>query len=289
MSHGFEAIGNNSRLLINDVTPVLTQMFWGSIIVNVLVPANIEFDDFGSDFPVSYGYCSVTYSTPYLSQVPPLVFALPTKWMTPAGLGLFAHTGGPGAWTGFTVLVTRDVLCQEWWYMEAGWDTGWEYRVCGFAQAGDAGMDEYGMRIWGPPPELKVIYDTAWPVVRFKGLLGGWSLHGYTRFYEVFTYWGDRETDNVDIDYTIATGSHAWGYADWTTGFLLSAIGTIGTSVDIGDDDVDFTAVVLVGFPNPGLRDRLYACAVIGKSQHPAGDVSALNVWKMLLADFTGT
>ena len=289
MAYGFEANGTSGRLIINDYTPILTQMFWGNITVNVLVPDNQEQATYGDNFPVSYGYCDVTYSVPVTSQVPPLVFAVPTQWVTTAGLGNFVHRGSPGAWTGFSIIVTRDVMCTEWWYMNdsVNWDTGWEYRVCGFGQAGDAGYDEYGMRIWGPTGAI--IYDSAWPVVRFKGLLSAWAMQGYTDFYEIYTYWGDRETDNVDLEFVLAKGTHTWGYADWSTGFLLSGLGTIAAAVDRGDQDAIFNATVLFGFANAADRSTLHAVAVLGKAQHPYGDVSALNQWKILTADFTAT
>lgn len=275
MSYGFSVIGNNGQLIIDEDSVIMTQVFKGEIIVNSLPGA-------GS---LSYGYCNVSYPQALSSDFPPFVFAVPTPGVVPCGLGAFSHRGEPGAWTGFSVLVTQDLYARYASAMPMGFASGWQYRVSGFGIAGDNGYADYGLRIMNEWED--VMYDSAWPIIKFKGLMSGWTLQEFTRGYSMGTYWGYAHVSG-DEDQVLAKGTHAWGHADLTTGFMLSSVGQVGTRLDRGGDDYPAHAVVTMGFPD-GSRGNLWAVAFFGNAQHPGGDLSAMQKWNLLTADFTGT
>lgn len=278
--YGFSALGTDNRLIINDSSPILTQMYRGKLTVNTL-PRNPS----GALMGRGYGYCEVTYPYPIETREPPLVFGIPTPRCANKGIGVFTHRGRPGGWIGFCVMITGALFANNYSAMQMGFDSGWEYSVCGFGLAGDAGYAEYGMRLFGPTG--KVIYDSAWPVVQFRGLLQAWKLSGFTRGYAMDYYWGYRSVSG-DEDQVLAKGYHAWGVMDGTQGILIASIGRIGTSLDVGKYNKKVAAAVTVGFPDAG-RTNLWSVAFFGLAQHPAGDVSDLNRWRMLIADFSQT
>ncbi|MFX1710659.1 hypothetical protein [Stutzerimonas stutzeri] len=278
--YGFSALGTDNRLIINDSSPILTQMYRGKLTVNTL-PRNPK----GALMGRGYGYCEVTYPYPVETREPPLVFGIPTPRCANKGIGVFTHRGRPGGWIGFCVLITGALFANNYSAMQMGFDSGWEYSVCGFGLAGDAGYAEYGMRLFGPTG--KVIYDSAWPVVQFRGLLQAWTLSDFTRGYAMGYYWGNRDVSG-DEDQVLAKGYHAWGVPDGSQGILIASIGRIGTSLDVGNYNKKVAAAVTVGFPDAG-RDNLWSVAFFGLAQHPSGDVRDLNRWRMLIADFSQT
>ncbi len=276
--YGFSVRGNKGNLLISDEVPIMTQAWKGKLVVTHR-PA---------DSARAYGFCQIFYPEPVTSTVPPMVFAVPTgEAYTSAGLGLFCHRGGPGNWTGFCILVVRDVFLQAGGALPIGYDTGWEYKVCGFGLAGDNGYDEYGLRIFDKLG--KIAYDSAWPVVKFQGLMSAWELRDFTRHYNVGAYWLPRYNDDgdIDYDYVLAKGRHVWGFGDSTKGVMISSMGNVNTQMDMGHTDQHGSAVLVIGFSGAS-RSYLEAVAVFGKAQHPGGDVSILRRWNMLTADFTG-
>lgn len=273
MSYGFSVLGNSGQIVIDELTPILTQAFKGDIIVNTA---------FGA--PYAYGYCTVMYPQAIASDEPPFVFAVPTPNTVNCGLGWFQHLGGQGGWTGFTVLVTRHILAQDGTAMYNGFNTGWQYRVCAFGMAGDNGLADYGLRIMNEYSDI--VFDSAWPVVKFRGLMAGWVSQGFTRGYAMGNYWGYGPVSG-DEDQVLAMGTHAWGHADLTTGFLLSGLaGGVATRMDVGSIDRTINAVVTMGFPD-GNRGNIWAVAFFGSSQHPGGDLTAMQNWNLLTAAFS--
>lgn len=274
MSYGFFARGNSGQLVIDENHSILTQAFKGNIVVNVPMGGGL-----------SYGYATVTYSKPITSDEPPFVFAVPTPNSTYCGLGYFMHLGGAGGWTGFTVLVTMHILAQDTTPMYAGYNTGWEYRVCAFGMAGDYGYADYGLRIMNE--YWDIVYDSAWPAVKFRGLMSGWVHQGFIS-YAVGSYWGYRELYYAAPDHVLAIGAHAWGHADLTTGFMLSGIcGGVTSRMDMGQFDKTIECIVTMGFPD-GNRGNIWATSFFGTGQHPAGDITAMRNWNLLTADLRG-
>lgn len=274
MAYGFFARGNSGQLVISEDAMILTQAFKGKIVVNVPMGG------------LAYGYCTVTYPQLITSDEPPFVFAVPTPNTKYCGLGYFMHLGGQGGWSGFTCLVTTHIFAQDGSGMYAGYDTGWEYRVCAFGMAGDYGYSEYGLRIQNEYEDIT--YDSAWPVVKFRGLMAGWVHQGFTSNY-AGSYWGYRDgLGDIDTEDVLAMGTHTWGHADLTTGFMLSGVaGGVTTRLDQGRFDRTVNAVVTMGFPD-GNRANIWATAFFGTAQHPSGDLTAMRNWNLLTADLTG-
>ena len=215
--YGFSVRGNAGNLIISDEHPILTQAYTGALIVNGIT----------GYVGAAYGYCNITYPQAITSTAPPMIFGVPTSSANVAGLGMFCHRGAPGSWTGFSVMVTRDIFMQDGTTMEAGFDSGWQYRVCGFGIAGDNGYDDYGLRIYDKLGD--VLYDSAWPVIRFLGLLGAWQLGEFTRWYNAGHYWEPNFTydeDDVDYDFVLAKGTHAWNSVSLGQGVAHLVSGT---------------------------------------------------------------
>lgn len=294
---GFFAQGEAGQLILGDDYPVLGQLFQGKLIVNSLPHPYYAVFDGGEMGQVEefreprYGMCEVTYPKAVTTQLPPMVFAVPTAGANNRGLGYFCHRGTPGAWTGFTVLSTRQLFAS--WNspaMALDQDTGWEYRVCIF---GNSGMElpikdnrNTGLRLFNATGAC--VFDSRWPLVPFRDLLTRWQLSDFTRQYDTLGYWGTRFVRG-DVDHVLAKGYHPWGASDaQKKGFLLSSLGALPFRHDTGKRDVTTPAVVTMGFPDSG-RTNIWAVAFMGDSQHPAGNVSAMNTWRILTADFSRT
>lgn len=276
MSYGFSVQGNSGQLVIDENSVLMTQVYKGDIIVTTCRGA-----------PYAYGWCDITYPQAIATDLPPFVFAVPTPATKTCGLGVFQHRGVPGAWTGFSVLVTGHIFAQDYGAtMAVGYNTGWQYRVGGFGMAGDNGYADYGLRIMNEWSD--VVYDSAWPVIKFRGLMAGWVLQDFTRGYALGNYWGYTNIGDVSEDKVLAKGTHTWGHADLTTGFMLSAVGSVSTRMDVGPEDRTRNAAVVMGFPDAG-RANIWAVAFFGIGQHPGGDLSAMRNWNLLTADFSGT
>lgn len=271
--YGFSVRGTKGNLILDDSTPILTQMYKGQLVINREV---VNF----SGVVRPYAWCEVVYPTPVTSGPPPLVFAVPAGGNT--SLGMFSHRGGPGAWTGFAVLVCRDLFMLETSPYRSGTYAGWEYRVCGFGQPGSYGLDEWGLRIL---KEGRILFDSAWPIVKFDGLMTAWNFQGF-RHYDAGEYWTTRRVYGSS-DWALATGTHTWGPPDGEKGFLLSSLGSIKTLVDVGDDDVAITCCVLMGFAGTD-RSKIWAVSPFGSAQHPAGNLDMMRQWNVLTATFKG-
>lgn len=289
--YGLIVRGNTDQLIVGDDYPVLTQRYKGDIVITQVPPQNGEmwYEAYTGDVSAycvggrGYGYCDVTYPSPINSTLPPLVFAVPTGSANDKGLGFFCHRGSPGNWAGFSVLVTPTLFAQNG-ATTTGVNSGWTYRVCVFGDPGFfAHSGTHGLRMFaanGTPT-----FDSRWPIVPFRGLLGAWQLEGFTRYYNIDAYWGRRLVGGDD-DAVLVKGKHVWGAADGTLGFLLSGLGCIPLRHDIGSDDYTHSAVVTMGFPDGG-RSHIWAVAYEGLSQHPNGNVSAMSNWRLLTADFS--
>lgn len=282
VGYGFASYGTKGNLVLSDQSPILTAAYKGKLVVTdkaTAIPSGVGY---------GYGYCNVVYPTPVYSSIPPMVFGVPTETANQAGLALFCHRGKPGAWTGFSVMIGCDINLMSTQAMTVGFDSGWEYHVCGFGLSGQYGMDQYGLRIWDALGDI--IYDSAWPVVKFQGLMAAWTHTGFTRAYATGAYWepnSNYDEHGVDYDYVLAQGQHTWGHANRTKGVMISSLGLTNFLVDFGANNRNVSAVTFIGFSGAG-RTVLKATAVVGKAQHPGGDLSNMRRWNMLTADFTG-
>lgn len=288
---GFAVYGDSHQLIMGDEYRVLTQKYRGALNVNQVPPAvHVTHQGFNGNVVPSYGYCTVTYPSRITTQLPPMVFAVPTANANNKGIGLFCHRGSPGNWTGFSVLITNSLFATSSSRIVSGFASGWEYRVCVFGEPGvvRAGANlSAGMNIGCVVRDSKGIkvFDTNWPYVPFRGLMSQWKLHSYTRSYRIIEHWGYRFVDGA-ADQVLAKGTHTWGYANGTVGFLLSALSAIPVRHDIGTRNITTPSIVTMGFDSSS-RSQIWSVVYQGLSQHPSGDVTAMNNWRMLTADFT--
>lgn len=294
---GFLAQGNAGQVILGDDNPVLTQVYSGRLYVNALAHPFFEQHYNGEAGLETYfeerafGMCEVTYPAPLRCYLPPMVFGVPTPAASNKGIGYFCHRGSPGYWTGFTLLVTKTLFANYGTgAMYSGFDSGWQYRVCVFANTGvDIPIKDgrnTGLRLFNSRGEC--VFDSRWPLVPFRNLLSSWVSQGMTRRYAVEEYWGNRFVRG-DVDYVLAMGAHYWGVQDSERqGLLLSSLGALPFRHDTGKRDVTTPAIVTVGFAG-GDRSYIHSVAYMGASQHPNGDVSAMNTWRILTADFSRT
>lgn len=276
-------VGDAGNLILGDGRPTLTQKWSGDIIITEVPPSNEDWNTGISHRP-SYGYCTVWYPEVIASQHPPLVFGVPTAASTDKGLGYFCHRGSAGGWTGFSVLVTRRLFGQTS-PASVGFSSGWQYRVCVF---GEPGVRRSGATGWGletMADDGTVTFNSDWPFVPFLTLLDSWRIEAYTRNYDVRTYFGNVRSGG-SVDHVLAKGTHTWGAADGTKGVLLSGLGVIPTRHDTGNTDITSPGIVTIGFDSTS-RSRIWSVVFQGRSQHPSGDVSAMNNWRLLTADFS--
>lgn len=276
---------------MGDEYRVLTQRYVGNLTVNQIPPAaTIVHRGKRRNVTPSYGYCTVTYPTRITTQLPPMVFAVPTASANNTGIGLFCHRGSPGAWTGFSVMITNSLFASSTSPISPGFNSGWTYRVCVFGEPGvvrpgtslAAGMN-IGCRVWDSKGGK--VFDSNWPYVPFRGLLDAWTLSSYSRTYAIIEHWGWRFVNGAS-DQVLIRGSHPWGYANGTVGFLISALSAIPVRFDRGTNDITTSAIVTMGFSSSA-RDVIWSVVYEGLAQHPSGDVSAMNSWRILTADFT--
>lgn len=283
---GFYFRGDSNHLILGDDHPVLAQRWKGRLLINE-VPADGYAEGYADPYRLrrlGYGYCTVTYPEPIRTTLPPFVFGVPTGACDNKGLGLFCHRGGPGNWVGFSVMITCS-LFAEGGQATMGFDSGWEYRVCVFGNPGTLrpGATNFGLRLWGPDGQQT--FDSNWAFVPFRGLLGRWERQSYTRHYDFEAYFGNPESGG-DVDNVLVKGTHDWGALDGTLGVLISSLGVIPLRHDVGNRNITTPGIVTIGF-SLGMRDKIWSVAYEGRSQHPAGDVSAMDGWRLLTADFT--
>lgn len=278
---GFYAKGSDGHLILGDDNPVLCQKYKGRITVNQLVSTlNNPY------IPAGYGYCEMRYPAPITSLMPPMVFGIPTIFCNNKGIGFFQHRGGPGNWIGFSVATTMSLHMNSAAAAYYGADTGWEYRVCVFGDPGikRPGASRYGMALFdenGNPT-----FDSNWPFVPFRGLLSSWQLIAFTRSYNVMAHWFNLRTVQGSPDQVLAIGNHYWGARDGDLGMLISSLGCVPISADIGRGSHTQDCVVMMGFID-WRRDAIQSVTVYGNAQHPAANMAAINNWRILTADFT--
>lgn len=280
---GFYARGSDGHLIIGDDHPVLCQKYTGRIVMNRQVNSGYDYQP----VPVSYGYCEVSYPEPIRDHMPPMVFGVPTATCSNKGIGLFQHRGGPGNWTGFSIVVTRTLFLDNNSSINLGFDSGWEYRVCVFGDPGvnRSGSSNYGLNLFDK--DGRPTFSSNWPFVPFRGVLSGWRLSSFTRWYSPYRYWFNAEVSGANTDYVLAKGTHAWGATDGRLGMLISSLGCIPVRADVGRSrDHTQDSVVLMGFPDSS-RSNIWSVTVYGLAQHPSANMNAMNSWRILTADFT--
>lgn len=283
---GFYARGSDGHLIIDNDNPVLCQKYTGKLIINQM-PIR---DRYGYTHPngYGYGYCEAKYPSPVKSQMPPMVFAVPTAISNNKGLGYFQHRGGPGNWTGFSAVITNRLFAGEGPGVKIGFDSGWTYRVCVFGDPGvnRPGASNYGLNLFDS--EGLPIFSSNWPVVPFRSVLSGWKLDSFTRsFYGGTMYWQNSDYDpGIKFDYVLAKGTHSWGGEDGKLGLLISSIGFVPVRADVGRRDLTVNCVTTLGFPD-SRRDRIWSVTYYGLAQHPSANMSAISNWKILTADFS--
>lgn len=281
---GFCARGEDGHLILGDDNPVLCQKYRGSLVVNqAATPAP---GDHRPPAGYGFGHCEITYPKPVSTQVPPMVFAVPTARSDGRGLGIFQHRGSPGNWTGFSTVITNHLLADKWSASYIGLDSGWEYRVCVFGDPGikRSGPSNFGLALYDE--DGNPTFHSNWPFVPFRGLLSSWRLNSFTR--DAYTgIWQNTEyTSGVDTDNVVAKGTHSWGAKDGTLGFLLSSVGFVPVRADVGSFHHTQSCVVTLGFPD-SRRDQLWSVTYYGIAQHPSANMSEINNWRILTADFT--
>lgn len=279
MSFGIEIRGSRNNLLIDDKNPPLVQAHKGPI----RVTHNSTLPNWNT---AVYGMAVVYFPSPILTAYPPLIFGVPTRGVTQCGMGLFSAIGGPGNWLGFRVVVTPDVHMVSISKVPVGWDTGWEYRACSFGSS--MSTSEYGLQIFDEAG--RTVYHSDWPLVKFLGLMRSWRWDGYSQYRQSY-YWGDEGHDEyIDEDWPLARRSHTWnpgGKDPYSLGILLSSIGVVKYSRDVGEDDRNGMGYAMVGFS--GDISRIRMGVPMGIAQHPGGQIPDVNRWTLLQADFKGT
>lgn len=284
---GIKLLGDSSQTIIGDDYSVLTQKWKGRIAVTHRPGAawfhgtHARGDYWYRLETPSYGYCEVMYPDLIRTEAPPLVFATPTAAASNKGIGVFNHVGSPGAWLGFTCVVTSTLFCTSSSPMTIGFDSGWDYRVCVFGDPRNAPPPAFGMKVMRE--DTVENFNSAWPLVPFRNLLSAWQVESFTRNYSIETHWGSRNV-NGDADDVLAKGHHLWPESQ-ALGFLLSGVSFINTTHDTGKTYSQGCAVT-VGFEDIS-RNKLWSVMHIGRSQHPSGSIAEMNKWTLLTADFS--
>lgn len=283
---GFYASGSDGHLILGDDNPVLCQVYTGDLIVNQLVvqiPGR-----YVPRYGFGFGYCEIRYPSPIKTQTPPMVFATPTAMSDNKGLGQFQHRGSPGNWTGFSTVTTIRLFAGEGSGVQIGFNSGWQYRVCVFGDPGveRPGSSNYGIALFDE--DGRPTFNSNWPFVPFRGLLSGWQLNSFTRsFYGGHMYWQNSDYDSGSkVDYVLAKGTHEWGAKDGDLGFLLSSVGLVPVRADVGRRNLTVSCIVTLGFPD-NRRDKLWSVTYYGIAQHPNANMSEINKWQILTADFS--
>lgn len=278
--YGIIVKGEDSQLILGDDKPIITQKYRGRIKATSMFPDNTA----GVPTPNRVAIATVQYPEPLSGQSPPMVFGIPTTDLGVAGIGYFAHEGGQGNWTGFSMIIARDWRLRSAPTIGVGFDSGWEYSVC---VAGDPEVEiqdtsSFGLQVRGEDGTM--LYNTNWPLVTFKGLLPNWTSGEVVRRVGdgYWMYPAKGRDDNI-----VMVADHQWGYEDGNFGIMISSLGLIPLRFDVGKKDTTKDSVVVVGFNN-GDRSTLKSAAVADiTGQHPTANITALNDWKLLVADFS--
>ncbi|ANH98923.1 hypothetical protein A8L59_16375 [Pseudomonas koreensis] len=142
MSYGFQSINDSSFVQIDSDAPRLCVLTKGSYSGN--------------------GSAAGTFARAVTSQDPPLVFIRPTQngqIQVPISVWF---TGGPGNWTGFSMIASNINGVLSGQYFVAAWAS--------------MGTAAYGMRLWGAGGEL--VYDSGAPAVVVTFAAGNWTYLG---------------------------------------------------------------------------------------------------------------
>lgn len=284
---GINILGEANNIILGDENPVLIRKFRGRLKVTVAgAPIYWKIYNGASPTEAHYGYCQVTYPEVITDPHPPFVFATPSS-AAKGAMGLFAHTGAPGAWTGFSVLYIPVMTYQNGKRPAVGTDTGWDYHVCKF---GDAPSNErWGMRVWNSVGKLT--FDSSWDVVPFRSLLTGWTKISGGKYgggnINANHYWGNSVYNGYkDSDVAYEVYSHPWGVENGTLGVMISSLSALRCTADVGySDDYQFTTAPMVGFLGAD-RKTINASVCFGHLQHASTVYPAMNSFALMTADF---
>lgn len=293
-TYGFSYTGDSGQLILGDDNPVLVQRYIGKL--KVTKQAGIDelrrvrinsgknegyvtwrrlITDWG------YGWCEIQYPAMITTQLPPFVFGVPNG-AARGGIGMFAHVGSPGAWTGFKCCILGYLWGGNRPRVLLGHDPGWDYRVCTFGAP--PSRDEYGMRIWDEQGQL--VFDAGWPLVFFRELLTTWSaLNTGTRYYNIRDYWGNPVSGG-DVDEVMQVFGCPWGYQDGQAGVLLSSLSNAQVRGDTGDDNTTVSVPPFIGLAATS-RSRIHVSYMYGLFQHPCTAGGTLPHYRFLTADFS--
>jgi hypothetical protein len=310
---GFFVKGDAGNLIIDEENPVMALLHSGSILMSTPpVTVSIQYGkrngrNYNMTGPASWRYCHVTYPTPITSNETPLVFAVPQTDSGKYGLGRFTHLGGPGNWTGFTVVTAPMDLTTPTTNMPiatpidtaVNYPTGWKWYACSFSAP--ASNEKYGMRVWAG--DSRLVFDSGWQVVPFRNLLSDWRAFrsvelDTTRQFSngdylvasvvVEPYWGNNNANtNKDIDEYWHQFSHSWGFPNRTRGVLISSLYAQPIEADNGfQDGYRFYSAGLVGVRGSD-RTNLYYTLPVGFLQHIGINPQTVNNFSLMTADFS--
>lgn len=277
---GFFARGEAGNLILGPDHPVMAHYFGGDIRVTRLV---------GNAYNAQgTSACTVIYPRAITTALPPMVFGVPNPYFSGGGIGRFSHVGVPGNWTGFRVVFIDSLFYRksEFDYghtAKVGQHTGWSYRVCGF----DAppSNDRFGLRLWAD--DGKLVFDSGWPIVPFRGLLKNWQAAG-GGYYFTTPYWGNSFWNSTEIDDADRYGiyRHAWGATDGQMGVLISQLCTMVVLADTGKRNTRIKTIPMIGFESLS-RTHLTCTLAYGTIQHAGTAGPALSNFGLLTADFS--
>jgi hypothetical protein len=291
---GLTVRGNTDQLILGDDNPALIQRYRGPVVVNRRAGIKYTYlrrvgrvgEENWRATPVSYwwghGWCDVAYPAPITTQLPPFVFGVPNGALS-SGLGAFSHRGGPGNWTGFSVIVTNNMWGGSAAVVDVGYNSWWDYRVCTFG--GPPSSDRFGLRLYDSNSVL--MFDSGWPLVFWRGLLTSWrALNTGTRAYNMGDYWGNLVSSG-DVDQVMQVAAHPWGYQDGATGVLLSSLAGMQVFGDVGNNNALVNFPPMIGFVSG--RDEIHCSLMYGLFQHPCAAANSLPQLRFMTADFSKT
>lgn len=279
MSFGFIAAGEHGNMIIGDDNPVLRRVYSGDIRTT-----QVQGSNFYGAYPAMYAFCVITYPAPIRTYAPPLVFGAPNGSVSGGGIAAFMPLGGPGSWTGFRVVFKAPGAPRV---LKVGELTGWSYHACTHESEISVGKG-FGLRLFNS--ESRVIFDSNWPVVPFRGLLSNWALVSTSsRAYgEYQADWGNLNYNQaVDVDFVRQFYAHPWGAEDGQMGILISSLSGWEIIGDAGGRNDVTTIIPPTIFFRGSDRTKIYCLVDAGIWQHPTIDKQAMNRFSLLTGDIS--
>lgn len=278
MSYGFFAAGKSGNLIIGDDNPVLRRIHSGGI--HTTQVANYKYS---GAFPAMFAFCEVAYPQTIATDAPPLVFGAPDN-SVPSGGGIAAFTplGSPGAWRGFRVVYKALGAARQ---LKVGEPIGWTYHACSHESEVSVGKG-FGLRLFNVAN--RVIFDSNWPIVPFRGLLANWSKEPSASIVQVRIDWGNQSyNQSVDLDAVRQFYSHPWGANDGDLGVLISSLSGWEIKGDAGLRGTTRTTIPPTIFFRGSERAKIYCLVDAGVWQHPTIDGQAMNRFSLLTGDLS--